>query len=119
LGCRLISQIDKSGDGQVSKDEWLRAVLIALHKVDEDLCDLILDHFDELDVTKDGTLDAEDLKGAFGGGGEAADGAAAPTTKKERVALRKSMKQQAHQKAKAYHKEHKDQAKARLGVKAL
>jgi len=115
LSDELIGQIDKSGDGEVSKDEWLRAVLIALHKVDEDLCDLILDHFDELDVTKDGALDADDLKAAFGGGGDATDKADKKGIKRQRT----SMKQNARDKAKAYHKVHADPNKARMGVKAM
>jgi hypothetical protein len=48
LSDELIIQIDKSGDGVVTKDEWLRAMIIALGKADEDLCDLIIEHFDNL-----------------------------------------------------------------------
>ena len=65
LNEELITQIDKSGDGAVSKDEWLRAVLVALGKADEDLCDLILEQFDNLDTTKDGLLSVDDFKGVF------------------------------------------------------
>jgi hypothetical protein len=45
--------------------EGLRAVLVALGKADEDLCDLILEQFDNLDTTKDGLLSVDDFKGAF------------------------------------------------------
>jgi len=103
----LIKSIDKSGDGEVSKDEWLRAVLIALHKVDEDLCDLILDHFDVLDVTKDGTLDAADLKAAFGSGDTKSGAETGSAVKKDRA---KSMKQKAHDKAHEYHLAHTNKA---------
>eukprot|EP00041_Stephanoeca_diplocostata_P037019 m.1380139 g.1380139 ORF g.1380139 m.1380139 type:complete len:194 (+) comp24968_c0_seq40:324-905(+) len=49
-------------DNQVTKDEWLRAMLVSLGKVDDDLCDLILAYFDKLDVDGDGILTPAELK---------------------------------------------------------
>lgn len=58
----MIAELDKSGDGFVSKDEWLRAILTVLKKVDDELCEIILSHFDALDADGSGTLSADDLK---------------------------------------------------------
>ena len=57
----LINEFDVSGDGEVDKGEWLRAFLVAMDKVDGDLCDIILEQFDILDVSKDGSLSTEDI----------------------------------------------------------
>lgn len=116
LSGELISQIDKSGDGEVSKDEWLRAVLIALHKVDEELCDLILDHFDTLDTSKDGKLSKEDLEKGLGSG---SGGVASKVSKAEDKTRKKSMKKAGKEKARAYAKKHeKDNKKGgRMGIK--
>lgn len=54
----------------MSKDEWLRAVLVALEKVDDELCEIILSHFDYLDKSGDGSLSAEDLKSALSNNSE-------------------------------------------------
>ena len=57
----LIKEFDVSGDGVVDKGEWLRAFLVAMGKADGDLCDIILEQFDILDVTDDGGLTTDDI----------------------------------------------------------
>ena len=98
----LIQQLDKSGDGEVSKDEWLRAMMIALGKADEDLCDLICEHFDNLDADNSGTLDVDDLSAAL--------------TKKTTTGETKKV---AKEKVTAYNKAHKEKPKARVGAMSV
>ena len=101
----LIKQLDKSGDGEVSKDEWLRAMMIALGKADEDLCDLICEHFDNLDADNSGTLDVDDLAAAMKKPTEVEGG--------ESDTLRKAT---AHQKAADYNAKHKNDKKGTTRV---
>lgn len=91
----LINQLDKSGDGEVSKDEWLRAMMIALGKADEDLCDLICEHFDNLDSDKSGTLDVDDLSAAVTSTNASSD---------------------MNAKAQAYNKAHKKDGRVQMGA---
>ena len=57
----LIKEFDISGDGEVDKGEWLRAFLVAMGKADADLCDIILEQFDILDASGDGSLSTDDI----------------------------------------------------------
>ena len=57
----LITTLDADGSGEVTKDEFLRGMLVALDRVDDELCELILKRFDVLDATGDGTLSMADL----------------------------------------------------------
>jgi len=86
----------------VSKDEWLRAMMIALGKADEDLCDLICEHFDNLDADNSGTLDVDDLSAAL--------------TKKTTTGETKKV---AKEKVTAYNKAHKEKPKARVGAMSV
>jgi len=103
LDSDLIAQLDKSGDGEVSKDEWLRAMMIALGKADEDLCDLICEHFDNLDADNSGTLDVDDLSAAM-------------TKTTPDAADTKAI---AKQKTADYNKANKAKTKARVGMIAM
>lgn len=54
--------LDRDKDGQVSKVEYLSAMLVMLEKVDFSTIDLILEHFSILDLNGDGQLDRRDLE---------------------------------------------------------
>lgn len=59
---KVATQLDLNHDGEITKDEWLRAMLISLDKVDGNLCDVILGYFDKIDVDGDGVLTKEELE---------------------------------------------------------
>lgn len=58
----LADALDTDGDGEVNELEYVRFMLIAMHKVDKQLFDSLHDQFKKLDVQGDGTLNKNDLK---------------------------------------------------------
>jgi len=61
LSSDLMTALDRDGDGTVSESEYLGSILVMLEKTDFDTVDLILKHFDLLDVNKDKVLDKQDI----------------------------------------------------------
>lgn len=57
-----IQVLDKSGDGGVSELEYIKFMLVAMHKIDGSLFDELHDQFQELDVTGNGQIMEKDLK---------------------------------------------------------
>lgn len=53
--------MDKDGDGEVTRAEFLEFMLVAMHKMDSDLVETLRKHFDRLDVDGTGILDRADL----------------------------------------------------------
>jgi hypothetical protein len=64
LSVALIAELDEDGDGEVTRIEWLKGMLVALDEADGELIDIILQQFDNLDVDKSGSLDMEDIRAA-------------------------------------------------------
>eukprot|EP00040_Diaphanoeca_grandis_P035829 m.226187 g.226187 ORF g.226187 m.226187 type:complete len:600 (-) comp33486_c0_seq3:179-1978(-) len=58
---RILNLLDRNGDKQVDKGEWLMAYLCDLGVGDKTLCELILSKFDEFDSNNDGVLSLDDL----------------------------------------------------------
>lgn len=54
--------MDEDHDGVVTEAEFLTFMLLAMKKVDKELIDHIRDHFHELDVNRNGTLERADLE---------------------------------------------------------
>mmetsp|Transcript_31104 Transcript_31104/g.81504 ORF Transcript_31104/g.81504 Transcript_31104/m.81504 type:complete len:526 (+) Transcript_31104:129-1706(+) len=64
LSAALIAELDEDGDGEVTKLEWLKGMLVALDEADGELIDIILNQFDNLDRDGSGSLDIDDIKAA-------------------------------------------------------
>ena len=62
LTAALLQELDEDQDGEVTRVEWLKGMLVALDEVDPELIDIILTQFDNLDTDKSGTLDMEDIR---------------------------------------------------------
>ena len=58
----LMKALDRDGDGTVSESEYLGSILVMLDKTDFNTVDLILKHFDLLDLNKDKVLDVQDIE---------------------------------------------------------
>jgi len=61
LTADMISQMDKDGDNQVTREEWLGAMLVRLHYVDASVIEKIAERYTKLDTSGDGKLSLEDL----------------------------------------------------------
>lgn len=61
LSLELMEILDRDNDGEVTKEEYLGAVLVMLDKTDFDTVDLILEHFSVLDQDGNGVLDKQDI----------------------------------------------------------
>lgn len=58
----LIRTLDTTGDGKVSRVEWLQAMLLTLGAVDEKLLHVINEQFNTLNITHGDFLSADDLE---------------------------------------------------------
>ena len=57
----LISKLDKDGDGQISRCEYLCGMLVALEKVSEEELAPLLKRFDDMDADRGGSLSRDEL----------------------------------------------------------
>lgn len=65
LSTALIRELDEDNDGEVTRTEWLKGMLVALEEVDGELVDIILAQFDKLDADGSGALDMDDIRAAI------------------------------------------------------
>jgi len=57
-----IIELDEAHDGGVNELEYIKFMLIAMHKIDASLFDDLRNQFEEMDVTGDGLITEKDLK---------------------------------------------------------
>lgn len=67
LTANMIKDLDADGDGKVTREEWISAMLVRLDYVDAETIETISNRFDVLDADGSGALSATDLLKTTGG----------------------------------------------------